>query len=176
MGRGATHGTLRASPALGDALNPGYRYLEVRCLGCVSAYCALCKRGKGGKRRLLGLLMMLCATSGRALARSGRFCGSQRLPCGMRLRRSTSQPFGGWDDQRRSAAPVAVDDFAREAADRFIPTVRPANRGREQRPGRLDAIEPPPDLGDPAKSPLRPWLNSPCRTFVRQAVLAAATR
>ena len=27
-------GTAQPSPALGDALNAGYRYLEVRCLGC----------------------------------------------------------------------------------------------------------------------------------------------
>jgi hypothetical protein len=27
-------GPARPSPALGDALNAGYRYLEVRCLGC----------------------------------------------------------------------------------------------------------------------------------------------
>ena len=45
----------------------------------------------------------------------------------------------------------------------------------ERRPRRLDAIEPTAGPGDPAKSPLRPWLNSPCQTVVRQAVLAAAT-
>jgi hypothetical protein len=27
-------GPAQPSPALGDALNAGYRYLEVRCLGC----------------------------------------------------------------------------------------------------------------------------------------------
>jgi hypothetical protein len=27
-------GPAQPSPALGDALNTGYRYLEVRCLGC----------------------------------------------------------------------------------------------------------------------------------------------
>ena len=28
------HGPAQPSPALGDALNAGYRYLEVKCLGC----------------------------------------------------------------------------------------------------------------------------------------------
>jgi hypothetical protein len=28
------HGPAQPSPALGDALNAGYRYLEIRCLGC----------------------------------------------------------------------------------------------------------------------------------------------
>jgi ribosomal protein S27E len=27
-------GPAQSSPALGDALNAGYRYLDVRCLGC----------------------------------------------------------------------------------------------------------------------------------------------
>ena len=30
----AFHGPAQPSPALGDALNAGYRYLEVKCLGC----------------------------------------------------------------------------------------------------------------------------------------------
>jgi hypothetical protein len=30
----AFQGPAQPSPALGDALNAGYRYLEVRCLGC----------------------------------------------------------------------------------------------------------------------------------------------
>ena len=46
---------------------------------------------------------------------------------------------------------IAVDAFAREAADRFIATARQTVEG-EQRPGRLDAIEPLPDLGSCKKS------------------------
>lgn len=30
----AFQGPAQPSPALGDALNAGYRYLEVKCLGC----------------------------------------------------------------------------------------------------------------------------------------------
>jgi hypothetical protein len=33
-GCSVTRGPAQPSPALGDALNAGYRYLEVRCLGC----------------------------------------------------------------------------------------------------------------------------------------------
>ena len=75
---------------------------------------------------------------------------------------------------RRSAALVAVAAFAREAADQ-LPL-----RGLRTVDGELgsgaDAIEPLPDLGILQKGPSATMLSSPCRTVVRQAVLAAATR
>ena len=80
------------------------------------------------------------------------------------------------DDQisviRRSAALVAVDEFAREAEIVSSPLYGPQTaEGSGVHVGYT--IEP---LPDPQKGPQRPWLNSPCQTVVRQAVLAAATR
>jgi hypothetical protein len=72
------------------------------------------------------------------------------------------------DDQigvtRRSAALVAVDEFAREAADRCVALHGLRTVEGEQRLRQVDAIEPLPDL---RILHLRPWLNSPCRTVVR---------
>jgi len=44
-------GTVQVSPALGDALNPGYRYLEVRCLGCATIALDIMRRPRTSKRR-----------------------------------------------------------------------------------------------------------------------------
>ncbi|MBR0798605.1 hypothetical protein JQ615_24760 [Bradyrhizobium jicamae] len=43
----AFQGPAQPSPALGDALNAGYRYLEVKCLGCETVALDIVRRPKG---------------------------------------------------------------------------------------------------------------------------------
>jgi hypothetical protein len=79
-------GPAQPSPALGDALNAGYHYLEVRCLGCdthqtVPRYCPPAQGNPHPRTGALHALQGLLAGSRRALQAQpfGRSAGNENL-------------------------------------------------------------------------------------------------